>query len=116
MEKNSGNMRAEKGDIVSVEYVGLFTNGAIFDTNILDVAKRHNIYNPRQDYAPFTFCLGDGRVIKGFENAVLGMRVGEKKKVTIPPEEGYGEKGNHPLAGKTLIFEISLVDLQKRKK
>ncbi|MEM3445065.1 MAG: FKBP-type peptidyl-prolyl cis-trans isomerase [Thermoplasmata archaeon] len=116
MQKKQGPLKAEKGDTVSVEYVGFFTNGEIFDTNILDVAKQHRLYNPRQDYAPLTFRLGEGKLIKGFEEAVIGMEVGEKKRVTIPPELAYGKTGSHPLAGKTLIFDILVVDLQKRKK
>lgn len=116
MQKNPGQPRAEKGDTVSVEYVGFFTNGEIFDTNILNVAKQHKLYNPRQDYAPLTFRLGDGKLIKGFEDAIVGMTVGEKKRITIPPELAYGKTGTHPLAGKTLIFDISIVDIQKRKK
>jgi FKBP-type peptidyl-prolyl cis-trans isomerase 2 len=107
--------KAEKGDTVSVEYVGYFTNGQVFDTNILEVAKKHRMYNPRQDYAPFVFKIGEGRVIRGFENAVLGMSVGEKKRVTIPPEDAYGVNTNHPLSGKTLIFDIHVLAIEKKK-
>jgi len=53
-------------------------------------------------------------VIRGFENAVLGMSVGEKKRVTIPPEDAYGVNTNHPLSGKTLIFDIHVLAIEKK--
>jgi len=47
-------------------------------------------------------------LIPGFENGVKGMELGEKKEIEIPPEDAYGKTGSHPLAGKTLIFEIEV--------
>jgi len=140
--------KAETGQIVKVHYTGKFTNDTIFDTS----ANRE----------PLEFPLGQGMMIKGFEEAVLGMTVGEKKVANIAAQDAYGEvrqdmffevptqqfpenvtpevgmqvqaqtaegqdvtvvvsaikegsvvlDANHPLAGKDLIFEIQLIDIQ----
>lgn len=134
------------GDKISVNYTGRFENGEIFDSS--------------EGKQPLSFTVGAGQLIKGFDDAVIGMTVGEKKQVTLAPEEGYGtrredhiidmpkenipadmklEAGmmvqlmdrdnnpipavvheireavvridvNHPLAGKTLIFDIEIVE------
>lgn len=132
------------GHLVTVHYTGRLDSGEVFDTS--------------RDREPLTFVIGRGTVIPGFENGIIGMQVGQAKKVVIPPAEGYGErepkrlfrveKGrleghdpkvgmhmqvemsdnrlavativaiegdkvtldlNHPLAGKTLHFEIELL-------
>ncbi len=88
---------AKKGDKVEVNYTGRFPNGQVFDTSV--------------GRAPLPFTIGGGQLIEGFDEAVVGMRVGDRKTVTIPPEKGYGFSG-HPLAGKTLVFEISLVAIK----
>ena len=131
---------AAEGDTVFVHYVGTFENGTVFDSGNLP-----------------PFVLGQGHLISGFQNAIYGMKVGETKRVTLPPEEAYGQYDpsnvtivsremiesigftpevgtvlpttfgprpiiavdgdnvtidlNHPLAGYTLIFEITLVDI-----
>lgn len=89
---------AKKGDTVEVDYTGKFENGEVFDSS--------------EGREPLEFTIGDGQVIPGFENAVDGMAFGETKTVTIPPEEAYGKSGAHPLAGKTLVFEITLVGIK----
>jgi peptidylprolyl isomerase len=138
----------KKGDKVKVEYIGMLEDGTIFDSS-----EKHN--------TPLEFIAGGGQLIKGFENAVIGMNIGEEKEIKIPPEEAYGmrnpdfvkevprgcfppdqevapgmvfvmkmENGrqiplritlvsedkvtvdlNPPLAGKTLIFKIKLLDI-----
>lgn len=142
-------MTAKNGDLVRVFYTGTLEDGTEFDSNVGDDALE--------------FKLGDGNLIPGFEKAVLGLKVGEKTKTHISPEDGYGphnpeetitvprsevpgdidpEVGmmlqlavngstplevviaevtdenvtldaNHPLAGKTLIFEIELAEIVK---
>ncbi|HEC31765.1 MAG TPA: peptidylprolyl isomerase [Deltaproteobacteria bacterium] len=139
--------QAKLGDTVRVHYRGTFTDGTVFDGTIGD--------------EPFELTLGDQKVISGFENAIVGMTVGERKVVKVPPEEAYGKydksllvdiekshmpehldlqlgkllefraqdgsvalvtirditekrvtlDGNHPLAGRELIFEIELVEI-----
>jgi hypothetical protein len=91
---------AKKGDTASIEYTGTLTNGTVFDSS----AGR----------GPFQFKLGGGSVIAGFERGVEGMKVGGKRRVTIPPSLGYGVNGSPPKipGGATIIFEIELVALQ----
>ena len=142
--------KAKVGDTVRVEYTGKFEDGQIFDSN--------------KGREPLEFTLGEGKIIPGFEKAVVGMEVDEEKTVKIPPEDGYGEyieglvaevekerfpenlslevgrqlvipqengsqlivtitkvtdskvtlDANHPLAGKTLIFDIKLKEIVKK--
>ena len=89
----------KKGDYVKVDYV-LEVDGKVIDTSIEEVAKENNIYYPEREYKPIGFIVGNGELIEGFEEAVIGMDVGEEKTVTIPPEKGYG------LRDERLIQEI----------
>jgi len=140
-------MQAKKGDAVQVHYTGRLEDGSVFDSS--------------QNRSPLGFTLGDGNMIKGFDAAVYGMAIGDKKTVTIPAVEAYGERrqdmmidvplsqvppdikpeiglqlvlqggggqpmpvtvvdvtdekitldANHELAGKDLIFDIELVQI-----
>jgi FKBP-type peptidyl-prolyl cis-trans isomerase FkpA len=91
--------QAKEGDKVEVHYTGTLMNGVKFDSS----------YDHGR--APFKFTLGKGEVIKGWDQGVLGMKVGGKRKLRIPPELGYGEKGSPPTippnAG--LLFDVELV-------
>jgi FKBP-type peptidyl-prolyl cis-trans isomerase 2 len=139
--------QAKNGDTVKVHYTGKLEDGTVFDTS--------------KDREPLEFTIGDGSVIPGFEKGIIGMEIGSKKIVTIPPEEAYGQRhkelilkveknnfpenvtpavgmelqlkykdktslravitdieeervtldANHPLAEKTLIFDIELVKI-----
>lgn len=138
----------KKGDLVFVHYTGKFDSGEVFDTSA--------------DGSPLYFIVGEGDIIEGFETAVVGMSVGDKKTIVLAPSEGYGdysdervittqrenfgeefepvkdqqlalqmENGerviativnfdhesvtldmNHPLAGKTLHFDLELMDIK----
>jgi FKBP-type peptidyl-prolyl cis-trans isomerase 2 len=140
--------KAQKGDKIKVHYTGKFEDGKVFDSS-------------RDRGQPLEFTLGQGRLIRGFEDAVMGMEIGQTKTVNIPPEEAYGPRNedlvrkmerskfpakikpevgtylnirqpdggmletmitevtedlvtldaNHPLAGKTLTFELELVEI-----
>ena len=90
---------AKTGDQVSVQYVGvLFENGKQFD------ASWDN------DEKPFEFTLGSGQVIDGWDQGIVGMKVGGRRKLTIPPDMAYGEQGQPPSipANATLVFEVDL--------
>jgi FKBP-type peptidyl-prolyl cis-trans isomerase 2 len=137
------------GDVACVHYTGSLDSGEVFDTS--------------RDRDPLSFIVGAGQLIKGFDVAVVGMKVGDKKKITIAPADAYGERDdrriqklprsqlpkepdpqpgmmliirtpnggqfpariekvekddvlidfNHPLAGKTLTFEIELVEIKE---
>ncbi len=139
--------KAQEGNAVTVHYTGKLEDGTVFDSSI--------------NREPLGFTLGQGQMIKGFENAVMGMAIGDKTTISIEPSEAYGERSedmilkvpkkdipndiptdigteisinqangqqipavitdadansitldaNHPLAGKTLIFDIEMVTI-----
>ncbi|MEF8832952.1 MAG: FKBP-type peptidyl-prolyl cis-trans isomerase [Candidatus Thermoplasmatota archaeon] len=103
-------MAVKEGDIVKVDYTGKLKDGSIFDSSKEELAKESEFYDESRDYEPLKFKVGKGELIQGFEEGVKGMEVGEEKEVEISPEKAYGEEGEHPLAGKTLIFEIEVKD------
>ena len=87
---------------VVVNYTGKLEDGSIFDSSL----------SPGKE--PFTFTLGVGSVIKGWDMGVKGMKVGGKRKLTIPPELGYGDRGagNEIPPEATLIFEVELLEVE----
>ncbi len=80
----------KNGDHVWVDYVGTLNDGTLFDTSIESVAREHNAYQEGRGYAPIDFVVGEHKVIPGFEQGVLGMKVGETKKIVLTPEQAYG--------------------------
>lgn len=91
---------AEKGMAATVHYTGWLTDGTKFDSSL----DRNQ---------PFGFTLGQGQVIKGWDEGVQGMRVGGKRKLTIPPDMAYGARGYPPVIppNSTLVFEVELLGL-----
>lgn len=90
---------AAVGDTVTVQYVGTLTNGTKFDSS----------YDRNQ---PFVFRVGAGQVIAGWDQGVPGMKVGGKRRLTIPPSLGYGNQAVGPIpANSTLVFDIDLVSI-----
>ena len=89
---------AKAGQNVSVHYVGTLTDGRKFDSS-------------RDRGNPFQFRLGAGQVIKGWDQGVAGMKIGGLRKLTIPPEMGYGARGFPPVipGNSTLVFEVELL-------
>ncbi|MBU4374215.1 MAG: FKBP-type peptidyl-prolyl cis-trans isomerase [Euryarchaeota archaeon] len=86
-----GQKTVKNGDKISVDYTGSLENGKVFDTSIESVAKEKNLFAPGREYKPLKFNVGKGEVIKGFDEGVVGMMVGETKILTIPPEKAYGQ-------------------------
>jgi len=94
----------EKGDFVRIKYVGRLESGEIFDLTDEDLAKKENIYNPKVKYGLVPVILGAGFVIKGVEKALEEMKIGEKKTVSIKPEDGFG--GRDPKLVKVIPKKI----------
>jgi peptidylprolyl isomerase len=105
-------LTAADGDIVFVQYTGrLQSNGMVFDSSM----RRLNRDGEPQ---PLSFRLGAGKVIKGWDEGIVGMKVGEKRQLIIPPALAYGEQGTPggPIPGNaTLIFDVELVGIYRDK-
>jgi FKBP-type peptidyl-prolyl cis-trans isomerase 2 len=84
-------MAIKKHDFVCVDYTGKL-NGSVFDTSLEDVAKKGGFHDAQRKYAPLVLGAGEGDVIKGFDEALMGMEKGQSKHITIPPQLGYGER------------------------
>uniref|UniRef100_A0A1Q3FV17 peptidylprolyl isomerase n=1 Tax=Culex tarsalis TaxID=7177 RepID=A0A1Q3FV17_CULTA len=93
-------VKTKNGDMLTMHYTGKLTDGTKFDSS----------FDRDQ---PFTFQLGAGQVIKGWDQGLTDMCVGEKRKLTIPPELGYGDRGagNVIPGGATLVFDVELINI-----
>jgi FKBP-type peptidyl-prolyl cis-trans isomerase len=86
---------AQAGDMVTLHYTGKLEDGTVFETSV--------------GGEPIEFPLGAGLVIPGFKQGLVGMKVGGKRLLIIPPSLAYSQDPAHPLYNKTLIFEVELV-------
>jgi FKBP-type peptidyl-prolyl cis-trans isomerase len=90
---------AASGNTVTVNYIGTFTNGTKFDSSY-------------DRGVPYTFRLGAGQVIAGFDQGVTGMKVGGKRRLTIPPSLAYGSQGSGVIPpNTTIVFEVELLSV-----
>jgi len=98
--KKGDGKKPKKGDEVVVHYTGKLTDGSVFDSSV-------------ERGKPFSFKLGAGQVIKGWDEGIALLQVGDKATFTIPPELGYGKRGSPPVipANATLIFDVELMDV-----
>lgn len=98
--KEGSGEASKTGDLVTVDYTGTLQDGTKFDSSI-DRGQ------------PFSFTLGQNRVIQGWELGVLGMKKGEKRRLTIPPELAYGESGAGGMipGNATLTFVVDMIDI-----
>ena len=96
-----GGASAEGGKMIEVHYTGWLEDGKQFDTS-------------RDRDQTFHFVVGAGQVIKGWDEGVVGMKAGGKRKLKIPPDLGYGDEGAGDAipGGATLIFEVELVEVR----
>ncbi|GEM_PF-2676493 len=109
---------AQVGDEVSVDYVGWLDDGQVFDTSMESIGTDASIPKAdtfsRQVYAPLNFTVGEGRLIAGFEKAVIGMHVNQTITVSIPPEEAYGEVNPELISTIPLYDELPRVEVRNR--
>merc|ERR1712105_448626 len=96
-------MKSRKGDTLHMHYTGTLQDGTEFDSSI-----------PRGE--PLSFTLGSGQVIKGWDQGLLAMCAGEKRKLVIPPDLGYGDSGagDKIPGGSVLIFEVELIKIDRK--
>ncbi|KAK9895931.1 hypothetical protein P389DRAFT_72133 [Cystobasidium minutum MCA 4210] len=99
------DMTSRKGDLLSMHYTGtLASDGTEFDSS-------------RRRQQPFDFTIGRGQVIQGWEQGLLDMCIGERRKLTIPPEMAYGGRAMGKIkAYSTLVFDVELLDIKVRWK
>lgn len=92
---------AQKGSVVTVHYTGVLLDGTKFDSSL-------------DRGTPFSFGLGDGMVIAGWDEGVVGMKVGGKRRLNIPSNMAYGQRGVPPVIppNAPLVFEVELLDVQ----
>ena len=93
---------AQSGDTISVHYTGWLASGKKFDSS-------------RDRGTPFSFRLGSGQVIQGWDRGLIGMQVGGVRRLTIPPDQGYGNRdvgGGLIPPNSTLIFEVELLSIE----
>jgi len=97
-------VKSKKGDLLHMHYTGMLENGTVFDSSLT-----------RGE--PLTFTLGAGQVIKGWDQGLLQMCEGEKRKLVIPSALGYGARGAPPNipGGATLVFEVELTKIEREQ-
>lgn len=102
IQKDGTGSAVMKGDVVVMHYTGYLPDGTKFDSSV-------------DKGVPFETQIGVGQVIRGWDEGVVGMKIGEKRKLTIPPHLGYGEQGFPPVIppNSPLIFELELLDIKK---
>lgn len=101
VKEGEGDRKTKKGDTISVHYTGTLLDGTKFDSSV-------------DRGTPFDFQLGAGMVIAGWDQGLLDMKVGEKRKLTIPSSLGYGARGAGAVIppNATLVFETELMDIE----
>ena len=87
----TSDLAVRNGDAVLIDYTVRVENGTVYDTSLESVARGAGIFKDGLQYKPFSFTVGEGQVIPGMDEAVLGMRVGDEKTAIMPPAKAYGE-------------------------
>lgn len=109
----SSELTVENGDSITVQYIGMFEDGTVFDTSIRSVAENNTLYpkslsfQPKMNYDPLSFTVGTGQMISGFDKGVVGMSQNQTKIITLSPEQAYGN------LDKSLVEERNLMEFAK---
>lgn len=100
-QEGAGEQVVKSGDTISVHYTGKLVDGTKFDSSV-------------DRGTPFEFQIGQGMVIQGWEKGLLGMKIGEKRTLTIPSEMGYGSRGAGAVIppNATLVFDVELIGIK----
>ncbi|MDD2612495.1 MAG: FKBP-type peptidyl-prolyl cis-trans isomerase [Bacteroidales bacterium] len=100
LQQGDGSEEVKPGDRIAVNFIGTLKDGNLFDSNL-------------DSGMPYEFTISKGEVIQGWDKGLIGMKVGEKRKLVVPPELGYGseEKENIP-KDSTLYYEVELVEIK----
>ncbi len=101
LKEGTGDRVTKKGDTLEMHYTGTLLDGTKFDSSV-------------DRDTPFTFTLGEGQVIQGWDEGLVGMKVGEKRKLTIPADMAYGSQGAGGVIppNATLVFETELLSIK----
>ena len=112
--KKGNGAKVEAGKTLKTNYKGSFVDGRIFDTNIEEDAKASGNYNPQRPYEPMEYVHGQMSLIAGWDEAVSGMRAGDKVRVVMPSHMAYGEHGSNPVIPPyaPLVFEIEVLSVE----
>ncbi len=114
IEQAGTGENAQAGQEVSVNYFGTLLDGAVFDTNDAEKAKENNVFMEGRNYEPFTFQLGAGMVIKGWDEGLAALNKGAKAKLYIPSTLAYGSRARSEVikANSILVFDVELLEIK----
>lgn len=106
---------AEAGDQVKVNYAGYVLGGEHFDTSIKEIAEQQGLFDPRREYGPFSFTLGQGAVIPGWDEGIALLKEGGKATLYIPSSLAYGPRQRSEVIGPNsiLVFDVELVEVME---
>lgn len=106
LEESTSDRQPQKGQVVTVHYTGWLDDGSGNPGKEFDSSRKRG--------QPFSFIIGAGQVIKGWDEGVLSMKIKEKRRLIIPPELGYGQRGAAGVipGGATLIFDVELLNAE----
>lgn len=111
-KKEGTGKQAEAGKKVKVHYEGKLLNGTYFDTSVEEVAKANGLYDERRGYTPFEFTLGQGQVIRGWDEGIAMLKEGGKATLIIPSSIAYGASARPTIpAFSTLVFDVELIEV-----
>ncbi|HET8861385.1 FKBP-type peptidyl-prolyl cis-trans isomerase [Marivirga sp.] len=112
--KEGTGEKPNKGDTVTVNYTGKLLNGTIFDSSKESVAKNANVFIERRDYRPYQIPIGEGQVIRGWDEGIMLLNEGAEATLIIPSPLGYGPRaaGENLPANSILVFDVELLDVK----